>query len=340
MSKLFALIAAVAIFELNFSAFAYGQNDSAYVPPNTESIAETAEKAEQSKADDVKAALRGELPEPSSVEAAEPAAEVAPAKKKAKAVLSEDEIAEKPAVKKKSSPAKEMTEEEEEEEEEGDVSKGDKEQEANAFMAQDDSQLGAHHDPQSQYEEGCMYLKMKQYQKALECFNRALELRPKFHEASFKKGMVYQLAGYDKFAARRYQDVLRYRPDMDQARINLAALHRKHKHYVGAEEQYRAVIQRNYFCFEAHYNLANVLIDMKRPEEAMKEYKVCQKLKPNSAQVHNNIGVLFLQKNYPEEALQQFKKAAALSPQNATYTANVKSTVKLIAEKKAKGATM
>lgn len=347
MSKLFALVAALAILELNFCAFANAaETDSAEVPPNTESIGEAAEKSEQSKADEVKAALRGEMPEPSNIEAEadKTSAELpteAPAKKKvSKPVLSDDTEPAAESAPKKKKTAKKVVEEEEEEDEDGDVPKADKEQEANAYMAEDDSRIGAHHDPQAQYEEGCMYLKTKQYQKALDCFSRALQLNPRMHEASYKKALVYQLAGYDKFAARRYQDVLRYRPDMDQARINLAALHRKHKHYVGAEEQYRAVIARNYFCFEAHYNLANVLIDLKRPEEAMKEYKVCQKLKPNAAHVHNNIGVLFLQKNYPEEALQQFKKAASLSPQNSTYQTNVKATAKIIAEKKAKGTTM
>lgn len=178
-------------------------------------------------------------------------------------------------------------------------------------------------DPVAYYDRGCELLKQNKLQEALLYFSKALELNPRYYDASYKKALVYQLTGYDKFAARRYQEILKYRPDMDLARINLAALHHKHKHYKGAEEQLKLVVAHNYYCFEAHFNLANVYLDQQKAEDAIKEYKTCLKLQPHNALVHNNMGVIFLQKKYVDEAVHEFRKAANLEPANKTFSGNL-----------------
>lgn len=195
-------------------------------------------------------------------------------------------------------------------------------------------------DPIAHYNRGCELLKANRFQDALNDFNKALELNPKYYEASYKKALIYQLTGYDKFAARRYQDILKYRPDMDLARINLATLHHKHKHYKGAEEQLKLVVNRNYYSFEAHYNLANVYLDQQKPEDAIKEYKVCLKLQPTNAHVHNNMGVIFLQKKYVDEAVQEFRKAANLEPANKTFSTNLVLAQKMLNKRKSGDVTM
>lgn len=308
MSRTIAQIAALAILQLGIcsSASMSENSNSADMPSNTEAISDTGEAVK-------------------SVEAKPAAASHAPA-------------APRKALKGKMEPKRDTSKEDEEEPTA--KASDDKEVKANAYMAQDDSNPGMNKDPQVFYETGCRYLTIKKYQSALDSFNKALELNPRFYEASYKKALVYQLTGYDKYAARRYQDILNHRPDMDEARINLAALHRKHKHYSGAEEQLQMVLVHKFTSFEAHYNLANVYVEDNKPEEALKEYKICLKMKPTNPMVHNNLGVLFLQKNYPEEALQEFHKAAQLDPRNPTFAANITATQKMIAEKKNKGLTM
>ncbi|MBX9690193.1 MAG: tetratricopeptide repeat protein [Candidatus Obscuribacterales bacterium] len=318
MSKSLALICALAVLELGLCvpASMSENSSSSDMPANTESISETAEAEQPAKLIEESAGVAKRI-------------DGAPPLKESHAE----------AVSTKASRSAKSSEEDEEADEKKDM-EDDKERNANAFMSQDDSKPGANLDPVLYYEAGCRYIRQKKYQLALDAFSKALELNPRYYEASYKKGLVYQLTGYDKYAARRYQDVLKYRPDMLEARINLAALHRKHKHYSGAEEELREVIHYNFFSFEGHYNLANVLVEANKPDEALKEYKICLKMKPNNPMVHNNMGVLFLQKNYPIEALQEFRKANQLSPKNPTFVSNVNTTQKLIAEKKAKGLTM
>lgn len=188
-------------------------------------------------------------------------------------------------------------------------------------------------DPESPYREGLRFLKAQKYQEALDKFNECLKISPKYYDAWYGKALVYQLTGFDKFAARRYMELLKRRPDMDQARINLAALHRKHKNYEGAEDEYRLVIEHYFYNFAAHYNLANTLLEQKKFEEALKEYKICLKLKPNSPMVHNNMGVIYLEKNYPDVAQQEFKKACSLEPANQLFQKNLNLAKQKIAQK-------
>lgn len=317
MSRMIALIAALSILELGIcSSSSMSENSSSTdMPANTESISETANAEQPARL------IEEKDQEPVSVS---------------------KEKSDEAFVPPKALPGKRLEAKEDkfESESEGNNLKDEQEVREKAYMSADDSNPGAKVDPLLYYQAGCRFMKQKKFNLALQAFTKALELNPKYYEASYRKALVYQLTGYDKYAARRYQDVLKYRPDMDEARINLAALHRKHKHYSGAEEQLRLVIQHNWASWEAHYNLASVLVEANKPEEAMKEFKFCLKTRPNNPQVHNNLGVLFLQKNYPEEALQEFRKAAQLDPKNQTYVSNMKSTQKLIAEKKNKDLTM
>jgi Tfp pilus assembly protein PilF len=320
MSRTLALLAALAIFELSICqspSMSENSTNNACVPANSESVAEAAEADEPARLiEDGKAQTGGgaklEAGVPKYGEVAKTAAagseKACAAGKKADDDLDEKEL------------------------------QDEKETAANAYMSHDDS--GAKTDPLLYYQAGLKFIKDKKYQLALDAFNKALEINPRLYEASYGKGRVYQLTGYDKFAARRFQDVLKYRPDMDEVRMNLASLHRKHKHYSGAEAELEAVIQRRPLAFEAHYNLANVLVEDNKMEQALKEYKLCLKLRPNNANLHNNMGVLFLQKNYPDEALQEFRKAAQLAPKNQMFRSNINAASKLIAEKKNKGASM
>ncbi len=317
MSRTMVLIASLAILKLGICANASISENSTdeLMPANTESISETAEAEQPARL----------IEDESRNSKSSPAEESAEEEK-----LSQEENNEAKAEKPKSKKTASSKEEDPD----------DKLQQEHSFMAHDDSHPGAKVDPLLYYQAGCRFIKEKKYQLALDAFNKALELNPKYHEASYRKALVYQLTNMDKYAARRYQHLLKYRPDMDEARINLAALHRKHKHYSGAEEQLRLVIQRNFHSFEAHYNLANVLVEENKPEAALKEYKICLKLKPHNPMVHNNIGVIFLQKNYPEEALQEFRKAYQLQPKNPTFQANLNTAQKHLAEKKARAITM
>ena len=178
-------------------------------------------------------------------------------------------------------------------------------------------------DPTYFYQRALSLVKEQRYQDALNYINKALELNPRYFEAWYEKGLIYQLSGYDAAAARRYKALLERKPDMVEAHVSLGTLYRKHKNLSLAAAEYKAAVDLNYYSFAAHYNLANLLMDQKLMEEALKEYKICLRLKPDEAVVHNNIGVIYQQKNYLEEAADEYLKASHLDPARPAYVENL-----------------
>jgi len=178
-------------------------------------------------------------------------------------------------------------------------------------------------DPRYFYKKAQAFAESGDFQSALNYVNRALVLNPQMWEAWYEKGLVYQLAGYDAAAARRYLALLERKPDMLAAHIALGMLYRKHSNRDLAEAEYRQSLEYNYRYFPAHYNLANLMMDEGRLDLALKEYKICLKLQPDNAQVHNNLGVIYQKRNYLEEAVAEFTAASHLDPANQGYVENM-----------------
>lgn len=177
------------------------------------------------------------------------------------------------------------------------------------------------------------YANKKEFQSALNYADKALELQPQNWQAWYQKALVYQLAGYDAAAARRYLQLISHRPDMVEARIAMGMLYRKHADFELAEKEYEAAIEHQYYSFPAHFNLANLYMDQNKMEHALKEYKICLKLQPNNALVHNNLGVIFLHRNYLEEAADEFRKASTLDSANKMFADNLNNAHSKIGQK-------
>lgn len=192
-------------------------------------------------------------------------------------------------------------------------------------------------DPTFFYRRSLSFMEESDYQSALNYIDRALALNPEFWEAWYQKALIYQLAGYDAPAARRYLALIQRRPEMVPAHIALGMLYRKHGNQDLAEDEYRTAIDLSPRCFAAHYNLANLLMDEKKPEKALREYQNCLKIKPDNAQVHNNIGVIYEARRYYEEAEKEFAKAAHLDPANSKFADNLDRIRKQIGTQKTAG---
>src|SRR5262249_12410576 len=127
------------------------------------------------------------------------------------------------------------------------------------------------------------FVRQKDYQSALNYINRAMELTPDNYQLWYEKALIYQLAGYDAAAARRYLSLIQHRPDMLEAHISLGTLYSKHANLDLAAQEYRRAIEISFYSFPSHYNLANVYMAQENLADALKEYKLCLKLKPSNA---------------------------------------------------------
>ena len=120
-------------------------------------------------------------------------------------------------------------------------------------------------------------------QKAVNSYNKAIQLKPDYAEGYYNCGNVLSLQGKLDEALQSYDKAIELKPD-----------------YAGA-----------------HYNRGNALGQLGQLDEALKSYDKAIQLKPDYAEVHSNHGTTLQQLGQLDEALKSYGKAIQLKPDYA-----------------------
>jgi Tfp pilus assembly protein PilF/4-amino-4-deoxy-L-arabinose transferase-like glycosyltransferase len=132
--------------------------------------------------------------------------------------------------------------------------------------------------PDVLYNMGNMYLKDKEYGKAIGAYASAVESEPAFVEAYYNMGVAYSgLAEYDS-AKAAYRESLRLRPGLVQAMVSLG----------------------------------DVFIREEMPDSARPLYERALELDPGNALAHHNLAIVYYAEGRPEEALMHLEEAMRL----------------------------
>ena len=129
---------------------------------------------------------------------------------------------------------------------------------------------------------GDMYARYGDYQKAIEEFQKAIELKPNYGDAYHNLANVYHLMNRDDLAQENYEKALSFNPNLWQSYQNLAAI---------------------YFIQEK-FDLAKEFM-----EKAIK-------INPENIDLHINMGILYSNLGDKQKAKEEFEKALQIDPQN------------------------
>jgi len=129
---------------------------------------------------------------------------------------------------------------------------------------------------------GDLYARHGDYQKAVEEFQKAIELKPNYGDAYHNLGNVYHQMGKDDLSEQSYSKALSFNPNLWQSYQNLAAIHFSQKNYQLAKEELEKAIQ----------------------------------IKPDNTDLHANLGILYLNLQDKQKAKEEFQKALQIDPQN------------------------
>ena len=132
----------------------------------------------------------------------------------------------------------------------------------------------------TELEQGNNFYFNKNFQKAVECYSRAIDLNPTFAEAFNNRGNAYvQLQNYQQ-AAQDLQTAVRF----------------------------------NNFNARTHNNLAGVYLLQNMYDAAINEYSQAINLNPNFAEAYYNRALAYCYKNNFQSALPDAKRALDLNP--------------------------
>ncbi|GFE61291.1 tetratricopeptide repeat protein [Geobacter sp. AOG2] len=127
------------------------------------------------------------------------------------------------------------------------------------------------------------------FDKAIECYEKALEIKPNYVEASYNLGLVYYKLGALNEARRLFKKAILLDPDF----------------------------------VDAHLNLSTVFIHLGRNNEALLSCSKALLLRPDLPEAYNNIGTASLNLSRPEAALEAFRKAVEIRPDYVQAHSNV-----------------
>ncbi len=130
------------------------------------------------------------------------------------------------------------------------------------------------------FNSGVTFYNQKEFSKAIQAYQKVIELDPTYVEAYNNLGIIYQMMG-----------------DVDKA--------------FGAYQKATEMNPR----YEKGYNNLGILLLLKgRYDEALEAFQKALAINPNNVQSHINLGILFKKKSQWDEAIESYQKALAIDP--------------------------
>jgi Tfp pilus assembly protein PilF len=130
------------------------------------------------------------------------------------------------------------------------------------------------------FNSGVAFFNQKEFSKAIQAYQKVIELDPTYLEAYNNLGIIHQTMGDSKSALGAYQKATEINPRYGKGYNNLGLL----------------------FLLEGRY------------EEALEAFQKALAINPNHIESHINLGILFKKKGQWENAVESYQKALAIDP--------------------------
>jgi tetratricopeptide (TPR) repeat protein len=127
-------------------------------------------------------------------------------------------------------------------------------------------------------------------------------------------GYMLIVQGQTAKAVEYFQKALEIDPNYAEAHNNLGEEFFRGKRYGEAIEHFRRAIAVSPDFAEAHNNLASVLFNQGKLDEAIEQYQKAIQLNPDFAGAHNNLGEAFRAQGRLNEAIDEYQQAIAIKP--------------------------
>ena len=156
---------------------------------------------------------------------------------------------------------------------------------------------------------GACYSAIGPDKSAIDCFLKAIQLKPDYAEAYYNLGVAYHKIDMLDEALESYDNAIKSKQAYPIAHNNLGIIFLNKDKINSAIKCFEWAIAYDSNYAEAHNNLGSALQKIKKFEEAKKEFEIAISLNSNYAQAFHNLGILSEIINLPEEALSNYERA-------------------------------
>jgi predicted O-linked N-acetylglucosamine transferase (SPINDLY family) len=175
---------------------------------------------------------------------------------------------------------------------------------------------------------GAIACDFRQYDRTVECFNRAIALTPDDAAAHYNLANAWRLQGNLSEAVRCYSRALQLNPNLPEAYNNLGTIFLDQGLRDQAIDSFRRALGLNPTYTAAHSNLGNALREQGNLDESIHCHHQALALDPQSADVHNNLGSALKDRGELVEAIDHFRRASQLQPDFTAAWSNLLYTLR------------
>tara|TARA_Y100001960_G_scaffold135471_1_gene143714 strand:+ start:556 stop:2943 length:2388 start_codon:yes stop_codon:yes gene_type:complete len=169
------------------------------------------------------------------------------------------------------------------------------------------------------YQRGYEYYQSGQFEKAINNFDKAIELNLEHGFSHFALGAIYSKMGDFKEALYNYdeaiEECLQFDAD-DQAYVARGDCHRDLAQYENAIWDYESAIRLNPKCHQAFIGRGYTYLHEKRYADSIKDFSRAIALKPKDDEGYFNRGYAYSENQKYDEAVKDYSKSIELSSFN------------------------
>jgi tetratricopeptide (TPR) repeat protein len=175
-------------------------------------------------------------------------------------------------------------------------------------------------DAKTYFYRGNAYGRIEDYDKAINDFSKAIELNPDYAEAYNNRGNAYnKIKNYNK-AINDYSKAIELNPDLAVAYNNRGVAYAEIEDYDKAINDYSKAIELNPDDAKVYYNRGHAYNKIKDYNKAINDYSKAIELNPDYADTYNNRGNAYVAMEDYDKAINDYSKAIELNPDYAeTY---------------------
>jgi type IV pilus biogenesis/stability protein PilW len=163
------------------------------------------------------------------------------------------------------------------------------------------------------FNQGVLYQNQREMTKAIQTYQRVIELDPAYFEAYNNLGLLYQEIGDFDRARQAYQKAIEINPRYEKALNNLGILFYLKDRYEEALESFQKAITAQPDNIESYLNLGILFKKQGQWNKAMESFQKAFAINPISGEAHYNMALLYEQTNQVEVAIDHYKKFIRLS---------------------------
>jgi tetratricopeptide (TPR) repeat protein len=158
------------------------------------------------------------------------------------------------------------------------------------------------------FNSGVHFYKQREFSKAIQAYQKVIELDPTYIEAYNNLGIVYQLLGDEDKAVGFYQKSTEINPRYEKGYNNLGILLLLKGRYEEAQEVFQKALAINSNNIESHMNLGILLKKKGELEKAIGSYQNALAINPLHGETHYNIALLYEQLGNLELAISHYQQ--------------------------------